>query len=539
MQETPVPTAPSALPRPLMPRVQLPNSQFSGSHLSQLSGPLFMADRYSTSSGSDQDSCVAEVDHIMHHKTPPKVSTVPTLPGRPMSTPDIVDYSTQGDPDQATPQNGHVPKEFHGTNNNLIPDGTDHRIHDIQKKTFLPGHLENRNNAYLVELPDLKEMLRTERFLMDEMSGQFYAIYGNSYQCMTTHSRLDAPREKAELLNELAEARRTFGYAGLAGPTPTQQITQPVRQQPTPQVPTEDIIPGLTPAKISPQSIPYQLPAFSLDRPTARLTMEQRMQVYHNYISAVFNLEHKKDIINRLKRAEPHNISTYEAKMTHHIELHEDVLGRLLTNLKHDDYFRSLEDLPTINGLQAYDDVRLFPELYDTTAVIEWVTSEVDLIERQFKRLGMYPLPSTPLPSVSGFVPRPSPTFKPIPPKGQPRVTSPQSSDQPQKDDSIGTSQDSSLPCGQGTPQDRPSSTNESPSWSPQHSPQQVLPQPNPPPTTPSSGSQINLSAKPFIPAATAPQNVPSSPQQNIPKSTNGEGVKRSRQQGKSKGQDE
>ena len=151
----------------------------------------------------------------------------------------------------------------------------------------------------------------------------------------------------------------------------------------------------------------------------------------------------------------------------------------------------------------------------------------------------MYPLPSTPLPSVSGFVPRPSPTFKPIPPKGQPTVTSPRSSDQPQKDDSIETSPGSSLPCGQGTPQDPTSSTNESPSSSPQHSPQQVLPQPNPPPTTPSSRSQINPSAKPFIPVAVAPQNVPSSPQQNIPKSTNGEGVKCSRQQGKSNGQDE
>ena len=96
-----------------------------------------------------------------------------------------------------------------------------------------------------------------------------------------------------------------------------------------------------------------------------------------------------------------------------------------------------------------------------------------------------------------------------------------------------------SLPCGQGMPQDPPSSTNESPSWSPQHSPQQVLPQPNPPPMTPSGGSRINQSAKPFIPAATAPQNVPSSPQQKIPKSTNGEGVKHSRQQGKSNGQDE
>ena len=192
---------------------------------------------------------------------------------------------------------------------------------------------------------------------MDEMSGQFYAIYGNSYQHMSTRPRLDEPWEKAELLDELAETRHAFGYAGLAGPTPAQQIPQPVCQQPTPQVPTKDIIPGLTPAKIPPRSIPYQPPAFSLDRPTARLMMEQRMQVYHNYISAVFNLKHKKDIINRLKRAEPHNIPTYEAEMTCHIELHEDVLGRLLTNLKQDGYFRSLEDLLTINGLQAYDDV--------------------------------------------------------------------------------------------------------------------------------------------------------------------------------------
>ena len=90
-----------------------------------------------------------------------------------------------------------------------------------------------------------------------------------------------------------------------------------------------------------------------------------------------------------------------------------------------------------------------------------------------------------------------------------------------------------------GTTQEPLSSTNESPSWSPRHSPQQVLPQSNPPLTTPSSGSQINPSAKPFIPAAVTPQNVPSLPQWSIPKSTNGEGVKHSRQQEKSNGQDE
>ena len=51
--------------------------------------------------------------------------------------------------------------------------------------------------------------------------------------------------------------------------------------------------------------------------------------------------------------------------------------------------------------------------------------------------------------------------------------------------------------------------------------------------------TQINPLAKPFIPAAAAPQNVPRSPQQKIPKSINGEGVKCSRQQGKSNRQDE
>ena len=91
MQEAPVPTAPSTLPRPLTPRVQLPNSEFSGSHLSQLSGPLFTEDRYSTSSGDDQEACDAEVDHIMHHKTPSGASTIPITPDRPTSTPATVD----------------------------------------------------------------------------------------------------------------------------------------------------------------------------------------------------------------------------------------------------------------------------------------------------------------------------------------------------------------------------------------------------------------------------------------------------------------
>ena len=52
------------------------------------------------------------------------------------------------------------------------------------------GYLENGNNVYLLELPALENMLNTHKFLMDEMSGQFYAVYGNSYQQMSTKTML-------------------------------------------------------------------------------------------------------------------------------------------------------------------------------------------------------------------------------------------------------------------------------------------------------------------------------------------------------------
>ena len=168
--------------------------------------------------------------------------------------------------------------------------------------------------------------------------------------------------------------------------------------------------------KPEPKNIQYQLPTFSLDRQTQHLAMEDRIQVHHNYISTVSNREHKKDLINRLKRSDPHNIPAYEAEMVHHMVMHDDVLGRILTILKQNDYYRMLEELTVIDSLRAYDDIQLFPKLYDTTTIIEKVTGEADLIEIQLRQPGMYPLPKTPLPSTSGFVPKPTPTFQPIAP---------------------------------------------------------------------------------------------------------------------------
>ena len=335
----------------------------------------------------------------------------------PVSTPSMADCSTQDDPNQMAPQGSHVYNQNNSTmpiqhtSNCLIPDGSNRHIHDIQDKIFHRGILENGHNAYLVELPDLKSLFHTSRYLMDEVTGPFYAVFGNNYQSMCTIPRLTHTWEPGQLIDEHAATRHAFGCMGPTGPAPATQVSQPCLADPVGTAYTEDLIPDLTTQRSPPRTVPYQPPSFNLDRPTKCLTKEERLEVHHNYISAVCNLEHKKNLINRLKRSEPHNILTYEAEMICHMALHHDVLQRIHTILKQDNYFRILEELPSIDGLHACDDIQLFPELFDMPAVIERNTSEADLIEKQLNRSGMYPLPQTPLPLTSGFIPRPSSTF--------------------------------------------------------------------------------------------------------------------------------
>ena len=107
--------------------------------------------------------------------------------GRPTSMPSTMDYTTQGDPNQVPPVYINIAQAttqnqlFH-TNNILVLDRSNRHIHEIKEKVFHVGYLENGNNAYLLELLGLKDMLHTSKFIMDEMSGQFYAVYGNTYQ---------------------------------------------------------------------------------------------------------------------------------------------------------------------------------------------------------------------------------------------------------------------------------------------------------------------------------------------------------------------
>ena len=190
---------------------------------------------------------------------------------------------------------------------------------------------------------------------------------------MSTKPMLQQAWETGELIDQLATMRQAFGYTELTG------LMHLLINGSPPTASTSCQPDDLLPKEPEPKSVQYQLPPFNLTRPTACLTMN----VHHNYISAVSSLDHKKDLINRLKQNDTHNIPTYEAEMSRHMTLHEDVLERLLNTLKQDDYYRALEDLPVIDGLTAYDDIKFFPELYDTVTIIERITSEADLIKRQ------------------------------------------------------------------------------------------------------------------------------------------------------------
>ena len=214
--------------RPLTPRMPLPTSPASSP---RSSAPLFQEDRYSST--SEEESEVT----FTHGKNNGTFSDHRAK--RPTSTPMPSDYTTQGDPD-ASPsslfKSNDMSDEFLGTNNFFMPDGSNRRIHQIDNKVFHAGYLENGNNAYLLELPALENMLSTHKFLMDEMSGQFYAVYRNSYQRMSTKPMLQQAWATGDLIDELVVTRQAFGYTGLAGSTPPlatgMQPTASTSQQP-------------------------------------------------------------------------------------------------------------------------------------------------------------------------------------------------------------------------------------------------------------------------------------------------------------------
>ena len=175
------PTLPSGPHGPLTPRMPLPTSPASSLNSS---APLFQEEGYSSTSEEESE---VTFTHGRCNGTSLNQHAERT------STPTPSDYTNQGDPNASpsgSSRSHDITNKFLGTNNFFVPDGSNRRIHQIQNKVFHAGYLDNGNNAYLLELPALENMLNTCKFLMDEMSGQFYAVYGNSYQRMSTKPML-------------------------------------------------------------------------------------------------------------------------------------------------------------------------------------------------------------------------------------------------------------------------------------------------------------------------------------------------------------
>ena len=107
---------------------------------------------------------------------------------RPTSTPSTMDYTTQGDLNQVPPvyinmAQATTQNQFFCTTNIFILDGSNRHIHEV----FHAGHLENENNAYLLELPGLKGMLHTSKFIMDEVLTQSHTTVIDGKSTTTDH----------------------------------------------------------------------------------------------------------------------------------------------------------------------------------------------------------------------------------------------------------------------------------------------------------------------------------------------------------------
>ena len=144
----PAPMLPPGPHRPLTSHMPLPASPTSSS---RSSAPLFKEDKYS-STLEEETEADTEITFIYGRNQPNRRFTNNPTTKRPTSTPTMVDYTTQGDPD-ASPSTSNFFRstatdvDFLGMNNFFVPDGSDRCIHQITNNVFscrLPGKWQQR-----------------------------------------------------------------------------------------------------------------------------------------------------------------------------------------------------------------------------------------------------------------------------------------------------------------------------------------------------------------------------------------------------------
>ena len=318
------------------PQVPLQNTQASSSHISPMSSPLFTEDRLSTS--SKQEICDQEVTTIIHENTPTR-SPAHTIPSRPGSIA-TVDYSTQGDPDQSAHSLimglAHEQTSILNTCNYLLPDGTGRRILDISISERKPLILENGHAAYQIQLEALEPVLETSTYLLDRLTGQFHVVYDDGYRQMATTPMLLSTWCEGQLVDELEETHALFGLPPKEASSLARQPAASYRLPPAViqrsqshaqnTAENDEALPDLTNWSPPPRTVEYLKPSFSLERPVRRLKMDKRLEVHNNFISAISNKMHKLDLINRLKKSEPHNAVHYQRQLDQYLMRHDDVI---------------------------------------------------------------------------------------------------------------------------------------------------------------------------------------------------------------------
>ena len=315
------------------PQVPLQNTQDPSSHISLISGPLFMEDRLSIN--SEHEICDQEATTIICANTPTR-SPAHTLPSRPGSIA-TADYSTQGDPDQS----GHSlvtglvceQTSILSTCNYLLLDGTGRRIPDIPISERKPFILENRHTAYHIQLETLEPVLETSTYLLDRFTRQFHVVYNDGYRKLATTPMLFSTWCKGQLVDKLEETHALFGLPprGLVtGKTTTDQHLPPAviqRSQIHAQnTENDEAVPDLNNQPPPPRTVEYLEPSFSLESPVHRLKMDKRLEVHNNFISAISNKMHKLDLICRLKKSESHNAVHYQRQLNQHLMRHDNVI---------------------------------------------------------------------------------------------------------------------------------------------------------------------------------------------------------------------
>ena len=164
------------LTRTGLPCVVLHDIHSSISRISPMSGPLFTEDRLNSS--SEQDMCDQEVTTIICENTPTRSPTHTVTP-RPGS-------KTETDPCETdlSPIMGLACEKISivNTHNYLFPERTGRRILDIPILERRPFVLESRHTAYQIQLETLEPILETRTYLLNRLTGQFFAVYDDGYR---------------------------------------------------------------------------------------------------------------------------------------------------------------------------------------------------------------------------------------------------------------------------------------------------------------------------------------------------------------------